>query len=143
MLNARSRVRQATSEENLLCPHLYATSMSHNTPRQKHHKMAKRKRNNTQATAVKKQALPAGIPSPPSDSTTTFEPTNASSIVLPEDIEISVETLQTLAQYPAIIKSKACKDLRTAVYGFRQACTTGLNAASGISHHHSIQIFLC
>lgn len=97
--------------------------------------MAKRKRNNTQASAVKKQVPSAGIPSPPSDSTTLFEPTNASSIVLPEDIEISVETLQTLAQYPTIIKSKACKDLRTAVYGFRQACTTGLNAASGENYH--------
>lgn len=91
----------------------------------------KRKRNNTQATAVKKQTVAAGIPSPPSDATTPFEPNNASSIVLPEDMEMTVETLQTLAQYPSVIKSKACKDLRTAVYAFRQACTTGLNAASG------------
>lgn len=93
--------------------------------------MAKRKRTNPQATAVKKHAVSAGIPSPPSDATTPFEPANANSVVLPEDIEIAVETLQTLAKYPSIIKSKACKDLRTAVYSFRQACTTGLNAASG------------
>ncbi|SMQ52724.1 unnamed protein product [Zymoseptoria tritici ST99CH_1A5] len=91
----------------------------------------KRKRNNAvaQLSNAKKSATATtgGIPSPPSD----HDPTTAGSVVLPEDIEIAVETLETLAKYPNIIKSKACKDLRTAVYEFRQACTTGLNAAEG------------
>jgi hypothetical protein len=94
--------------------------------------MGKRKRNNAataQLPASKKTET--GIPSPPSDHASALEPTTAGSVVLPEDIEIAVETLETLAKYPNIIKSKACKDLRTAVYGFRQACTTGLNAGAG------------
>ena len=44
------------------------------------------------------------------------------------DIEITIDTLNTLATHSSVIKSKACKDLRTSVYDFRQACTTGLNA---------------
>ena len=46
-----------------------------------------------------------------------------------DDLEISVDTLNTLATNPSIIKSKDCKDLRTAVFTFRKACTTGLNAS--------------
>lgn len=93
--------------------------------------MGKRKRNNAQAAASKKQAT--GIPSPPSD-VSPLEPTSVHSVVLPEDIEIAVETLETLSNYPVMIKSKACKDLRTAVYAFRQACTTGLNSAGRSSN---------
>ncbi|OAL47524.1 prolyl 4-hydroxylase [Pyrenochaeta sp. DS3sAY3a] len=89
--------------------------------------MAKRKRNNAQPNAVKKQST-SGIPSPPHD-TPTLEPTNVHSIISAEEIEVAVETLQTLSGHPSLIKSKACKDLRTAVYDFRQACTTGLNSA--------------
>ncbi|KAH7066225.1 prolyl 4-hydroxylase [Paraphoma chrysanthemicola] len=89
--------------------------------------MGKRKRSNAPAPAVKKQTT-TGIPSPPHD-TTSLEPSNVHSIISPEEIEVTVETLQTLSEHPALIKSKACKDLRTAVYGFRQACTTGMNSA--------------
>lgn len=45
-----------------------------------------------------------------------------------DDLEISIDTLNTLAENPRIIKSKDCKGLRTAVFNFRNACTTGLNA---------------
>lgn len=92
--------------------------------------MAKRKRNSSQLPAAKKQDVATGIPSPPHDK---VEPTSVYSVVLPEDIEITVETLETLAQYPSIIKSKPCKHLRTAVHAFRQSCTTGLNAAESNS----------
>lgn len=44
-------------------------------------------------------------------------------------MEVAVETLQSLTEHPALIKSKACKDLRAAVYNFRQASTTGMAAA--------------
>ncbi|EDN91984.1 hypothetical protein SS1G_07846 [Sclerotinia sclerotiorum 1980 UF-70] len=50
-------------------------------------------------------------------------------LIAEEDIEISVDTLSTLAKNPALIKSKACKELRTAVFDFRNACTTGFNAS--------------
>jgi hypothetical protein len=89
--------------------------------------MAKRKRNTVQTNVVKKPAT-SGIPSPPHD-TNPLEPSNVYSVVSSEEIEVAVEALQTLTEYPTLIKSKACKDLRTAVYGFRQACTTGLNSA--------------
>ncbi|KAF2008690.1 prolyl 4-hydroxylase [Aaosphaeria arxii CBS 175.79] len=93
--------------------------------------MAKRKRNNNAHTnAVKKTAV-AGIPSPPSDPSISNVPSNAHAVVSAEEIEIAVETLQELSQYPSLIKSKACKDLRTAVYAFRQASTTGMIAAEG------------
>ena len=91
--------------------------------------MAKRKRNgqHTNAPAVKKQTT--GIPSPPQE--TSLEPSNVHSVISAEEIEVTVETLQTLTQHPSLIKAKACKDLRTAVYDFRQACTTGMNSAEG------------
>lgn len=63
---------------------------------------------------------------PPPDGT-TFEPKSLSTIVSDEELDITIETLTTLAQYPGLIKSKFCKDLRVAVYEFRQACTTGVN----------------
>jgi len=55
---------------------------------------------------------------------------NFHDVVDPADLEITIDTLELLAQRPALIKSKQCKDLRTAVYEFRQASTTGLNSQS-------------
>ncbi|RFU35213.1 hypothetical protein B7463_g1094, partial [Scytalidium lignicola] len=46
-----------------------------------------------------------------------------------DDLEITIDTLNVLAENPSLIKSKACKDLRMAVYEFRNACTTGFNAS--------------
>lgn len=74
------------------------------------------------------------LPSPPqttapTDSTavTTMATTTATlaSVVSSDELDITVETLQALAENPAVIKAKACRDLRAAVYDFRQACTTG------------------
>lgn len=59
----------------------------------------------------------------------SFEPKFLSTVVPEEDLEITVETLRALVENPGLIKSKACKDLRTAVFEFRKACTTGFNAA--------------
>ncbi|KAH6868530.1 prolyl 4-hydroxylase [Alternaria rosae] len=92
--------------------------------------MAKRKRSaNAQLQAAKKQ-YPNSIPSPPQDAN-PLEPASVHSVISSEEIEVAIETLQTLSAHPLLIKSKACKDLRTAVYDFRQACTTGLNSADG------------
>ncbi|KAJ4364685.1 hypothetical protein N0V83_009282 [Neocucurbitaria cava] len=90
--------------------------------------MAKRKRNTAHTNAVKKQTT--SLPSPPQEAN-PLEPSSVHSVISSEEIEVAVETLQTLSEHPNLIKSKACKDLRTAVYGFRQACTTGLNSAEG------------
>jgi hypothetical protein len=60
---------------------------------------------------------------------TAFEPKFLSTVVPEEDLEITVDTLRALVENPGLIKSKACKDLRTAVFEFRKACTTGFNAA--------------
>ncbi|KAL2059939.1 hypothetical protein VTL71DRAFT_10094 [Oculimacula yallundae] len=86
----------------------------------------------------KQQALPAEGPSKKIKTSTItpppekgpFEPKTIQSVGLSEDdLELAIDTLTTLAENPSVIKSKACKDLRTAVYDFRNACTTGFNAA--------------
>lgn len=90
--------------------------------------MAKRKRNNAVSNAVKKQAT-ASLPSPPHEKETALGAPSIHAVISPEEMEIAVETLQSLTEHPALIKSKACKDLRAAVYNFRQASTTGMAAA--------------
>ncbi|TDZ39150.1 hypothetical protein CTRI78_v010675 [Colletotrichum trifolii] len=52
---------------------------------------------------------------------TALEPKSLATVISEEELEISIDTLKTLAQHPGLIKSKACKDLRVAVYDFRQA----------------------
>lgn len=59
----------------------------------------------------------------------THEPKNMQSLVPDTDLAITIDTLNILAENPGLIKSKGCKDLRTAVFDFRKACTTGLNAS--------------
>lgn len=61
--------------------------------------------------------------------TVTVTPQSLGTVVPEEDLEITVDTLRALAENPSLIKSKGCKDLRTAVFDFRKACTTGFNAA--------------
>lgn len=90
--------------------------------------MAKRKRNNASANAVKKQAT-TGLPSPPQEKETALGAPSIHAVISPEEMEIAVETLQSLTEHPVLIKSKACKELRAAVYSFRQASTTGMAAA--------------
>ncbi|KAJ5437713.1 Prolyl 4-hydroxylase alpha subunit [Penicillium cf. griseofulvum] len=92
-------------------------------------KAAKRKRN---AQVDLPQKLPKAVPNltPPPDGI-TVESTHLNAVVSDEELDITIETLAALAQYPSLTKSKACKDLRVAVYDFRQACTTGVNTADG------------
>ena len=86
------------------------------------------------AAQVESHRLPKiARPVSPPDSDESFEPRSIQTVVSDEELEIAVETLTTLAQYPGLIKSKPCKDLRTAVHEFRQACTTGVNAAGKLS----------
>ncbi|KAK1833717.1 hypothetical protein QBC39DRAFT_45593 [Podospora conica] len=62
--------------------------------------------------------------------TEQLEPRSIHTLVSDEELEITVDTLAALSNHPNLIKSRACKDLRVAVYDFRQACVTGLNSAS-------------
>ena len=93
--------------------------------------MAKRKRNNAASNVAKKQAT-ASIPSPPLEKDVALGAQSIHAVISPEELEIAVETLQSLTEHPALIKSKACKEIRAAVYNFRQASTTGMAAAGMI-----------
>ncbi|KAG0160791.1 hypothetical protein PDIDSM_8321 [Penicillium digitatum] len=92
-------------------------------------KAHKRKRN---AQVDLPQKLPKSVPNltPPPDSV-HLESTHLNAVVSDEELDITIETLMALAQYPSLTKSKACKNLRVAVYDFRQKCTTGVNTAEG------------
>lgn len=93
---------------------------------------AKRKHQGPQNEVTKKHKSTAIITPPPDkpSSHANDERKTIQAIGLNEDdLELAIDTLQTLASNPSVIKSKTCRDLRTAVYEFRQACTTGFNAA--------------
>ncbi|KAJ5485466.1 hypothetical protein N7539_005454 [Penicillium diatomitis] len=92
-------------------------------------KAAKRKRN-AQIDLPQKQAKPSTTLTPPPDGSSQ-EPIHINALVSDEDLDVTVDTLTALAEYPSLTKSKMCKDLRVAVYNFRQACTTGVNNAEG------------
>lgn len=94
-------------------------------------KSAKRKRNaqggaSQKHVKVTKTAL--AVTSIPADE--PFEIKRLESVISEEELEVTIDTLATLAQYPSLTKSKLCRNLRTAVYDFRQSCTTGVNATS-------------
>ncbi|PSK45980.1 hypothetical protein B9Z65_4948 [Elsinoe australis] len=90
--------------------------------------MGKRKRNQQSLSDTWGRQGLSDLPSPPNDKQADVQ---LYDLVLPDELEVTVDTLRTLAQNPDIIKSKACRELRTAVYDFRQACPTGLNSANG------------
>jgi hypothetical protein len=95
-------------------------------------KSAKRKRN---VLAEHPRKLPklSSIVTPPPDPNSFAEPKNLQTLIPDEELEATIDTLTLLSEYPSIIKSKACKDLRVAVWEFRQACTTGVNSAGEFS----------
>jgi hypothetical protein len=102
---------------------------------------AKRKQQGLQDGGHAKKSKTSTIVTPPPDA---GEPKTIQSVGLNEDdLDLAIDTLNTLAENPGVIKAKACKDLRTAVYEFRQACTTGFNAAGAfISAHSRIQLMV-
>lgn len=88
---------------------------------------AKRKAQGHENNDIIKKIKTGAAITPPPDA---GEPKTLRSVGLEDDdLDIAIDTLRTLAENPGVIKSKACKDLRTAVYEFRQACTTGLNSS--------------
>jgi len=91
-------------------------------------KAAKRKRAAQANTSNKVLKGQGWIASPP-DSTDSDPPATSLRTLIPdEELEITIDTLNSLADHPSLIKEKACRDLRTAVYGFNQACSTGIKA---------------
>jgi hypothetical protein len=73
------------------------------------------------------------------DDVTAIAPKALQSVIHDDDLEITVDTLSTLSKYPNLIKSKACKDLRVAVYDFRQASTVGMDTTSMNPPHNCIR----
>ncbi len=71
---------------------------------------------------------------PPPDLNSAVRPKSLQTLISNEELDTTIDTLALLSEYPSIIKSKACKELRVAVWDFRQACTTGVNSA-GKSFH--------
>lgn len=94
-------------------------------------KAHKRKRKE-KAESPRKFIKPTSVSTvtPPPDGT-SFEPKTLQTAISEEELDITIETLQTLSHHPSLTKSKACKNLRVAVYDFRQSCNTGLAAAEG------------
>ncbi|TVY51301.1 hypothetical protein LCER1_G007805 [Lachnellula cervina] len=90
---------------------------------------SKRKAQGPQNDSNPKKLKSATVITPPPE-TAANEPKTIQAIGLTDDdLELAIDTLHTLTENPIVIKSKACRELRTAVYEFRQACTTGFNAA--------------
>ncbi|PBP21246.1 prolyl 4-hydroxylase, partial [Diplocarpon rosae] len=89
----------------------------------------KRKQQDLTADGPAKKVKISTITPPPEKGLHEFK-TIQSLGLTQDDLELAIDTLTTLAENPGVIKSKACRDLRTAVYDFRQACTTGFNAAA-------------
>jgi hypothetical protein len=95
----------------------------------------KRKQHGDQSSGPSKK-IKAAVLTPPPDA---GEPKTIQSVGLDvDDLDIAIDTIKTLSENPSVLKAKACRDLRTAVYEFRQACTTGFNAAG-----KHIRIILC
>lgn len=103
-------------------------------------KAAKRKRNAKAQQAQKMAKLEPAAAAPITTTAADLEPQSLHSVISEEELEIATDTLATLAKYPNLTKSKHCKDLRVAVYEFRQSCTTGVNSAGTlkIHHHHCV-----
>lgn len=94
-------------------------------------KSAKRKRNAQGGTPQKHvKVAKAALVVNPIAADEPFEIKRLQSVISDEELEVTIDTLATLAQYPSLTKSKLCRNLRTAVYDFRQSCTTGVNATS-------------
>jgi hypothetical protein len=103
---------------------------NHNTNKMKSKSSSRKRKAQAQAQAeISHKLLKTSRPISPPTNNDQFEPRSLQTVISEEELEIAVETLTELAKYPGLIKSKPCKNLRVAVHEFRQACTTGVNAA--------------
>ncbi|TKW53020.1 hypothetical protein CTA1_6832 [Colletotrichum tanaceti] len=92
-----------------------------------------KKRKQTAQAELPRKTIKTSITPPDSsdDNSATLEPKSLQMVISDEELDIATETLNTLAKYPNLIKSKQCRDLRVAVYEFRQNCASGVNNAPG------------
>lgn len=92
---------------------------------------AKKRKQTAQAEQLPRKTIKTSITPPDSsdDNSATLEPKSLQTVISDEELDIAIETLNTLAKYPNLIKSKQCRDLRVAVYEFRQNCASGVNNA--------------
>ena len=98
-------------------------------------KISKRKRERMdKAGASSKVARTVETVAPPAD-LASFQPKSLQTLIHEDELDITMETLATLTEYPSIMKSKACRELRGAVHEFRQACTTGVNSVCTFLSH--------
>lgn len=102
-------------------------------------KKPKNKQQRLDPLAGKKTSGPL-MPAPSPPKIVDADPKNLDTLIPAEDLDITVDTLQLLAEYPSLIKLKVCKDLRVAVFNFRQAATTGLNSAGSLTLTFSIEV---
>jgi hypothetical protein len=102
-------------------------------------KSAKRKRMAQADAAFKQQKT--GISKPTTITIlhdgASLEPKHLATVVSEDELDIAVEVLMALTQYPTLIKSKRCKDLRTAMYDFRQASAVTSNASGRYKRRES------
>jgi hypothetical protein len=104
-------------------------------------KNAKRKRDAKEyipnkASKQSSTTLPSNVVTPPPDTNNDardlkYEPKSLQTLISEEELEVAVDTLKTLTNYPSAIKAKGARELRAAVYDFRVACTTGMSAGGG------------
>ncbi|OLN96225.1 hypothetical protein CCHL11_04496 [Colletotrichum chlorophyti] len=97
---------------------------------------SKKRKQNAQAELPRKapKTAESTITPPDSDDNGTaveLEPKSLHTVISDEELDIAIDTLNTLAKYPNLIKSKQCRDLRVAVYDFRQSCASGVNNTPG------------
>lgn len=106
---------------------------------------AKKRKQNDQADGPNKAAKTAAVAAatarttpPDSDGDgpslgSAFEPRTLQTVISHEELDMAIDTLKTIAQYPSLIKSKQCKDLRVAVYDFRQASAIDAGAHASLT----------
>lgn len=96
-------------------------------------KAAKKRKQNAQEELPRKAPKTSATTVTPPDSddntASNLEPKSLQTVISDEELDIAIDTLNTLAKYPNLIKSKQCRDLRVAVYDFRQNCASGVNNA--------------
>ena len=103
-----------------------------------HSKSTKRKRSAQEKLSqkhIKVEKATSAVATLPEDERVEIK--RLQTVISDEELDITIETLTTLAQHPSLTKSKLCRNLRTAVYDFRQSCTTGVNATSKSASCHS------
>ena len=98
-------------------------------------------RNMAKSSARKRQRLESGkakpivsvLPSPPLEACDDDTSDLIGGLILPEELQITIETLQTLATHPHVLKSKAFRQLKTAVWDLQTSYANTAGSGNGAS----------